>query len=266
MPADRACLFCQQPLLKRSKEHTIPAWLQRHLRSGDTVIEPAHLNLESLPEGERYTIVSQRRLDLDSLVAGLVCERCNTGWMSDIEIATQPLLEQIMQSKRYVWDLTEEDRSLLARWAAKTAFVLNRSSNYHVLVPDEHFAMLRTSGDLPDRVIVVAQQHRSNKPFYWMQTRGWSVEGLEDEAEESLRPLIQQSYKVVLQFGDLIVMVAWWGHPGWVYIYEKGIHVPMRPIRGPVAFRESGQGFPWNDSVDAVVSFALLLGTKKSAG
>jgi hypothetical protein len=75
-----------------------------------------------------------------------------------------------MAGAREVVDLNSEERLLLARWTAKTAYVLNYASNYRDVVPPSHFqALFATEDGLPERVYVFAQQHHGSRKFFGLR-------------------------------------------------------------------------------------------------
>ncbi len=256
-------MFCATRLsvVARSKEHVIPRWLQEHLSIAQDKLSPTHLSFfdnERPRDGHR--VVSARAHNVDNLVAGHVCSKCNNGWMSDLEVATAPILVALMSTQREVHQLAESERFLVARWATKTAFVLNRSSNYHQVIGDDLAGQLRSNSTmLPPGVSVVGQHHDDlGETFNWFQTQTWVART--QLPQDELRRLLGTSLKVSLHVGRLILLVSYWPHPGWVYIYEKYLHVPLYPFRGPVMWLEGPDAFRWRDAADAVIDFSVRMG------
>jgi hypothetical protein len=104
----------------RSKEHVSPEWLLAYLDVREEAITPTRFSVKS----GKPVVVDTRRHRMDSLLAGDVCTPCNTGWMSDLETETKPLLTSLITSDRVVVELRPEERATLARWTAKTAYSL----------------------------------------------------------------------------------------------------------------------------------------------
>jgi hypothetical protein len=63
-------------------------------------------------------------MDWGRLGARKVCRGCNGGWMSRIESSAKSLILDLMNQKTSIMTLTDADRTALARWATKTAFMI----------------------------------------------------------------------------------------------------------------------------------------------
>lgn len=254
----KVCIFCGSNLAgKASVEHVLPQWLLDHLGIREREITPTHWN----PQGE---VLTTRQHHVGNLVEGRVCSTCNNGWMSTLEGQAKTLLMPLMEGNTEVVELTQDERLCLARWTCKTAFVLNSASNFHKNVPSDHFSFLyRFQDSLPLQVAVVAQQHHGDSTFYWLQMpfvlTSEQAGGLSlQEAEK----LVAASYKVSFQFKKLLLCVAYWPWPNWRFILWPGIHVPLWPAKGPVAYYSAdpiADGFPWNDSLQAQRCFHMTL-------
>lgn len=260
----KTCIFCQGTLEKASDEHVLPQWLLDYLKIRGENISPTHYSLEG-----GVDVVSTRRHKSDNLVEGRVCSRCNNGWMSSLEGEAKPLLVPLMEAEKEVVELKPDERLRVARWAFKTAIVLNSASNFHKNVPPEHFSYPYANQDsLPPSVVVVGQQHHGDANFYWLQmpfvlTSGQAGDVSLDEAKK----LVAASYKISLQLKKLLLVVACWPWPGWKYVIWRGIHVPLWPAGGPVAFYGSDplqEGFPWNDSLAALTAIHLTLAVRRN--
>jgi hypothetical protein len=176
--------------------------------------------------------------------------------MSHLEVDAIPLLRPLMEGTVLVTDLAHEQRAVVARWAVKTAYMLNSASNYDCKIPQVYLAELYANHQpVPNGVWVFAQQHHANRDFYWQQGAWWrGVEG--DEALDiDPREAATRSYKVTLQLRRLLLLVACWPYGGWRLALWRGVHVPLWPQRGPIASFVSDPPFPWEDSIRAVGAF-----------
>lgn len=257
--AEKTCLFCGTSLAgTRSLEHVLPLWLIEYLGVSDEEMTPTHMNAA----GE---LLSTRRHTPRNLVEGNVCSKCNNGWMSSLENQVISIVISLMEGDRVVVDLNEEERFRVSRWASKTVYVLNSSSNFRDIVPLEHFRHLYLDPDsLPRFVTVVAQQHHGESPFYWIQSPSWIAHCPSGQVKPSeIAELSKPSYKVTLQLKKLLIVVAYWPWSDWRMVLWPGIHVPLWPVRGPVAYHASDpleDGFPWEDSKLALIAFHMTLG------
>jgi hypothetical protein len=116
------CLFCRQALTKSmaTNEHVIAQWLLRQLRIGDRTIRLAGWQRGKQP--------SLRSHSWSRLVISDVCVNCNSGWLSGLENEVKPFLPPLATGQRPVGSLTDGENLLLARWAAKTAFLIQRTA------------------------------------------------------------------------------------------------------------------------------------------
>jgi hypothetical protein len=98
----------------RTREHVLPRWLGKHLRD-EPRFEMGGWLRSSLP-AERSPLVWKRLTDS---ALRKVCAECNSGWMSRLENEAQPLLIPLIAGEAI--RLTPASRSVLMRWALKTA-------------------------------------------------------------------------------------------------------------------------------------------------
>jgi len=53
------------------------------------------------------------------------------------------------------------------------------------------------------------------------------VEISEDITEADVERFADGSYKIGLQFGDLMLLVAFWPHDGWYYSLQMNLYIPL---------------------------------------
>lgn len=68
--------------------------------------------------------VLRRKAPLSNLVNSNVCYECNHGWMEELETRTDTLAERLFAGED-VRNFSLEEKSVLARWTAKTSAVLS---------------------------------------------------------------------------------------------------------------------------------------------
>ncbi len=119
------CWMCRSTAGKRAKEHIFPLWLQKQLGAEDELWSPTHRDYLG------RVISSRGPYPTTALVAGEVCEKCNTGWMNEIEES----FRSVMFPR--VGAIDDESAPKLCQWFAKTAIVLNTSQNYRLMIPRE---------------------------------------------------------------------------------------------------------------------------------
>jgi hypothetical protein len=136
-------------------------------------------------------------------------------WMSDLEQGCQGILRDMTNSRRLPEQLSEKECLLVARWAAKTAFVLNSSANYTIKVSEQQLKQLRErSDDLPWGIVVVA----TTSSFFnsdWMQSTRWQLCAPDNLTKRIASLMDTRTYKVAIQFGHMVLVVVWHAIPGW---------------------------------------------------
>lgn len=79
---------------------------------------------------------------MHSFLAGGVCGECNGGWMSSLEVSTMEVLKSLISAEIDIESVSQDKMKNIAKWAYKTATVLNSTTNYFKMVPPEHYGML----------------------------------------------------------------------------------------------------------------------------
>lgn len=256
--ADENCLFCERALGgNRAKEHVVPAWLLKYLSVESQIVIPAVARMED------SEIIERRRHTADALLEGRICNDCNGGWMSRLEVAAKPLIIALIEGERLVFGLTDDERLLLARWSAKTAYMMNSSSNLRERIDSAHLRGIMTDADrLPTNVAVFFQQHGlkegHTRHFAWVQQNHWPyvplVPPLDDEENKG-----QGGYKIGLQFGQLVLLTVFWPHAGWKYVIGSGMHAPLWPVEATSFAYTINDTIPVNDSALWLMAFTRLL-------
>lgn len=112
MAKNRVCLFCGNGNL--SKEHIFAQWLLKELGIMDNDVSMTHMTAIGME-------VSNRKHAFSKLVNGLVCEKCNNGWMSDLEGQCQFHIINLMNMEKLDEEMNflKENHETVAKWAFK---------------------------------------------------------------------------------------------------------------------------------------------------
>ncbi len=159
------CIFCgiKSP---RSIEHTWPLWLQLDvMRSTKWSYTGEHRT----GEGQ---IIDSRSHNGGSLKCGEICRKCNNGWMNELEVNFRQIFTRINCNGDEIFKLTHNEKNIIGLWVFKTAIVINRSTNYRKIVPDEHFKFLYREMKLPDNVVVKYVDFSSTNTLWCRQETG----------------------------------------------------------------------------------------------
>ena len=197
MATQRKCIFCGNTDL--SKEHIFAQWLLKELGIMDNTVKMTHVGFV----GE----ISNRQHPFSKLVNGLVCKRCNNGWMSDLEGQCQQHIINLMNM-----DNVEEAirflnnyHDVLSKWAFKNVIMLNSASNYRQLVPASHYLSLY-NGEIPKGVTIDIAYAETEPPLEWRQ----SQDGLIVRDQRMPMKMEVNRYTITFQLKHLMVKVAFY--------------------------------------------------------
>jgi hypothetical protein len=219
------CLFCSKALTKKNatNEHVLPQWVLREFGIADRIIRPAGLQRGNAP--------ARRTHPWSRLVVSDVCADCNSGWLSDLENAAKPVIPSLATGERAVTMLTDEEDLSLARWAAKTTFLLQRTAGIPAVIPLDAFCSFReTPAELPAGTFVFAFQDDGEHPvpINGLQTQDWTVYASYEDAIEATS-LIRSTCKISIRVGRLHLLVAYFGSTGFEPVGWHRVHHPVFP-------------------------------------
>lgn len=237
----------------RAKEHAIPNWLIQYLNLKDW-------SCRSIGYGnDGYALNSKANIGSQSLLAGRVCISCNNGWMSALEGNVKPVLISLLDASRTLTDLNAEQRILLARWTVKTAYMINHTWKEPPIILPNHLEQLyKGKTSLPNGVTVFAHQHPVSSYIGWIQGRDWPCIYLLSD-EKDARAMHARSYRLALQIGNLLLLVAYWPGRLWTYAMRNIIYNRIWPtgqyfLQGDVRLTQIRQK-EWEKAPDALREF-----------
>lgn len=138
----RTCLFCSNKA--STKENAWPRWLMKHFPTTDT----SHMDAERRGKNIGPWIKAKPRLKVNWL-----CDSCNSGWMSRLENKAKPIFESIFSDN--LRSINAVDQATLARWAVKTAMVLESiNSDQSWFYSDDERQLMRIEQSIPMRTSV----------------------------------------------------------------------------------------------------------------
>jgi hypothetical protein len=206
-----------------------------------TGVHAAH-HLRDESGGIRVEPESVRELTLGQMFEGRVCSGCNNGWMSELEDSSKPILVDLIRGRRRIAQLDSDESLLVGRWAVKTAYTLNSSSNFPIKVPESHLrSLFEHRSRLPWAVAVVGAEVRFTD-FAWFQSTVWMLCG-PDNLTLNIAPLMNtRSYKIGLHFGGLILVTAWHSIPKWLMMFWSGVQTGVWPWKGECGWHSDPVG------------------------
>lgn len=210
MSKKRKCVFCSNTNL--SNEHIFAQWLLKELDIYDNDVTMTHASAIGIP-------ISNRKYSFSKLVNGLVCKKCNNGWMSQLEGDCQNHIINLMNMDEIESELhfLKENYYTVAKWAFKNVILLNSATNYRKLVPDEHYTALY-SGSIPEGVFIDLAFCRSDSTLEWRQTPSGLV------IKDKKIPFNPNGtkYLITFQIKNLLIKVAFYKSSANVFYEDEG--------------------------------------------
>jgi hypothetical protein len=183
----------------------------------------------AVAESRDDTIVKDRTHVAGNFVEGRVCGDCNNGWMNDLEKQTKELLKPLIEGAVNLLSISDGERTTLAKWAAKTGYVLCHAAPLKKVPPPSHMRYMKdNTGAVPPRVEVFGQQSVPTADFRQMQRNQW-LHLAERQSRHPVPP--DGTYKIAFQFRCLMLLVAHWSDPNSMPMISAGIHIPLWPTR-----------------------------------
>jgi hypothetical protein len=150
---ESGCIFCGGGPL--SAEHVFSRrWIERFSPGATSY---THELVRSTSPGEaELRRTYKKEAPHGMVVSGAVCERCNNGWMNDLDLAVQPLVNAITDGADVA--VSAEQRRLLATWTCKIALVMYAGTGDTTLPPDFFRTFASRPAPLPDVLVLLAVQ------------------------------------------------------------------------------------------------------------
>lgn len=167
----RDCVFCgSRPL---TFEHVIPKWVSKLpairdvLEADKTHGKPHHLGKNVL-DFEGQTIALElvergKKFPLNAIEVKVVCDPCNSGWMSALEVEVAPYLIPMIHRETTV--LSVPQLANLAKWCIKTSMMFEFNDYSTISFSDEQRRALHRSATIPAGIHVRAARFEDDFPL-----------------------------------------------------------------------------------------------------
>jgi len=174
-----------------SREHVLPQWLHKHVQIvGQSLAHRV---------ADEAGIRPLRSHGLNNFVVKVVCAACNNTWMSALETESSPILLPLLEGKKLVEVLSDEEACTLARWAFKTAFMI-LSVQAKIPVPWHIFARWAQGGaNNPNPAIIFSLSDlQLNEGFYYTIDQDFTHEAPDEVVNLRIAICIRSLILVVL--------------------------------------------------------------------
>jgi len=200
------CWMCGATNTKLTKARLFPDWMLEAFNCADEIYVSAHL-------GATGQVIDKREIPFKSLVCSHVCQSCVHGWISELDNEFKPL---------FLGDVSkalDENPLLVARWAAKTATLINISQQRRVQVSTEARHGLSDKTAMPKgwKAYAFSCSSEGQTPIGWTQGSP-ALAMLGDETEEQDQSTLGDVFACTMKFSNFGVQVYW--HPDEVHHLE----------------------------------------------
>jgi hypothetical protein len=149
----RECVFCGGRA--DSLEHVWPQWVSRHFA------DRLPLTLVDRSRG-----VPPRSMSILDAHVRRVCQDCNGGWMSQLEMRAKPLLEPMFDGEPVT--LERDEQAVVAAWTVKTLMMLDLwQPDPEAFSPTHHQQLHRSAAPPSDTAVLLAFVDRPTQHTFY---------------------------------------------------------------------------------------------------
>ncbi len=261
------CIFCEQNGSFKSDEHVISNWILDLLnikRSSTTFNESKNHFTDN---GEIFfKNEAKRTMNYDSYRSGYVCDKCNIGWMSQLESKIKPILSPLILGNKHSKSLIKEEKLLLARWTAKTTCVIDSVDPSDEPTPiAANPNDIRTMDGLPDGWAIFATTHIPTREVSYECNSKWF---LNNTPSDEITKLLPHLRRTSIQIGRLILVSAFLDNVGLRLRGVRSIHypialsIPVEWLKKPAAGWICNEDLPLDSSENIQSKFSGALSLK----
>jgi hypothetical protein len=160
----KVCIFCQESG-KLTKEHFWPEWFRPYVGTNES---DKYLSEVHGGEGKNPAVVeksNERPGNLITLKFRVVCQKCNNGWMSELERQVKDFFASVIGSEKVYID--EQLQNLLSKWIVMKVLVSEQSEEGTQVTPKEDIKSFYDNGRIPEYFRVYLGKHDTeNKSDY----------------------------------------------------------------------------------------------------
>lgn len=199
----RRCLFCNS--LNLSKEHIYPAWLFKTLKTNSPTFKPSNLlRVSEVTEFEESLLFSSndsdnREIRYDDFTIKSVCKECNSGWMSELETATEKIITNILKKEKSLL-LPPEEALVISKWAILKSILLVQATQSKIDL-DETILKQIKDGIISEGFIVEITELTDNNLNY--ATGNVAPPILENLTNQDFELVIDSFFLVAFQIGEI---------------------------------------------------------------
>lgn len=221
----KQCIFCPDGTSFKGKEHVFPQWVLEELNFRNQIRPFSETQNQVNDEQVKFETFVRRRNNYASFVSPFICDVCNNGWMSNLEGKVKPVLLPLINGTGSLNNLSEDEKTLISRWAIKTTCVMdsvNPSKNPIFIAAEPK--QIRNKEALLRGWAVFAKIHKSTEPIGYLSNDYWWVEG---NVSKELRENLKRFRKTLIQIKNLILVTVFLGDAKLKLKAVQSLHFPL---------------------------------------
>lgn len=197
------CIFCQKDG-KLSKEHIWPDWYRSYAKpkSTDSYINEIHVGEGKKPS----TLIEkiERNGNLITLKLRVVCEKCNNGWMSELENKVKCLLIPIINEKTI--NIDTKAQRILSEWITMKTLVAEHFQAETIVTLSNDINKFYKTREIPRYFRIYIGKHNNPcQTAYMRHTHTFSSP--ERVFKQPMYNRQRNTQTILLLFGPLIIYV-----------------------------------------------------------
>jgi hypothetical protein len=190
------CWTCDRAEGDLSEVLIFPREIQKMLSAEEGLFESPHLD----PLGR---VISSRLVPVRKFFANGICMQCKDGWIDGLDrefVAAYPRVA--------TGAANAQDQAVLAWWFARTAVLLNTSTNYRLLVPaSERWAL--SQGPPASFAVHLAQMPGQQEPLMYAQGAPMFFRFPDTVSEADMKSWAERVFACSIRVGDLVGVVSY---------------------------------------------------------
>jgi len=151
------CIFCQGSGM--SKEHFWPDWLRSHFNTTNNDKHTSEVHSSEAKSQPTLKSKNERPGNLITKKFRVVCETCNSGWMSQLEKSVKPLLIPLIENNDISFNQAQLTK--LAKWAVMKVIVAEQSEDDTQVTPESDRNSFYENLVIPEYFRVYIGKHKT---------------------------------------------------------------------------------------------------------
>ncbi|OQP64628.1 hypothetical protein [Niastella populi] len=204
----RQCIFCGSKDL--SREHIYSKWIFTILQAKEKVFKPSfhfieRSNANEYADNFSNDVSDGREIRYDDFTLKQVCNACNNGWMSELEVKVKNIFVDLLDNCLDINHISADDALTLSQWVILKTMLASLTTQQKIVFSTMAYRLIQ-KGIIPEGFIVEVTKMKYSNLNYMIG--GPIVRKAFDISREELDFAIMNLYKACLQIGNIAFRVS----------------------------------------------------------